>query len=44
MTSFIIKATELLVFCLPFIKLLLIIGVIAAAVFYLLKAPSFGSG
>jgi hypothetical protein len=36
-TSFVIKATELLVFCLPFIKLLVIIGVIAVAVFYLFR-------
>lgn len=37
MTSFVIKITELLVFCLPFIKLLVIIGVMAAAVFYLFR-------
>ena len=34
MTSFVIKLSELLVFCVPFIKVLIIIGVIAAAVFY----------
>lgn len=37
MTSFVIKTTELLVFCLPFIKLLVIIGIMAAAVFYLFR-------
>ncbi len=37
MTSFVIKTTELLVLCLPFIKLLVIIGVMAAGVFYLFR-------
>jgi len=36
-TSFVIKTTEFLVFCLPFIKLLVIIGVTTAAVFYLFR-------
>jgi hypothetical protein len=36
-TNLVIKTTELLVFCLPFIKLLVIIGVIAAAVVYLFR-------
>ena len=38
MTSFVIKATELLVFCLPLIKLLIVIRVIAAAVISMLRA------
>jgi hypothetical protein len=36
-TSFVIKTTELLVFCLPFMKLIAIIGAIAAAVLYLFR-------
>ena len=44
MTSFVIRAAELLVFCLPFIKLLIIIGVVAAAVIYLFEFVLFGTG
>jgi hypothetical protein len=37
-TSLVIKSTELLVFCLPFIKMAAIVGIIAGAVFYLFRA------